>query len=188
MTTNELVEQNYDRITEIIQQQVGHLTSLPSFATADPEDLAQDLWLKFLPLVKHYDLSRGEFGAFASCVIGNLAIDMTRSAISDQEDRPETVSLFDPVNGDGKTVERIETISVAGDEARLRELRHDLRVVIGMLPPHLRKLCALLSRRPSMGIKALARATSKKRSLVCAHLQELQAHFRRYGMDKYLKA
>lgn len=187
MTTNELLEKHQNRVAEIVRYQAGCLAAMPAFAGEDPEDLSQELWLRFLPLAKHYDPSRAEFGAFASSVIANLAIDWVRSAIPDQKNRPETVSLSDPVKQDGRTVERGETLASTDDETRARDLRHDLRVVIAKLPPELQTLCALLAENPALGVEGLALALSRTRFRVETQLREIRRHFRRHGMHHYLK-
>ncbi|MBN1606479.1 MAG: sigma-70 family RNA polymerase sigma factor [Polyangiaceae bacterium] len=141
---------------QLIHRKARRLVGTAGFAVSDVDDIEQELALDLLERLPKFDQNRAAHSTFVARLLGRKISNLIRHRTQELRDyRRATVSLNDLIDdGDGGTIERAQTVPANAHDRRTRqqhrseheqrELRLDVRQVVGALPEELKSLAELL--------------------------------------------
>ena len=184
-----------DYAIRLIRHRARRLVVTAGFSPDDIEDIQQDLVLDLLQRLPKFDATKAAHKTFVARVIDRKVAKLIRHRNSQMRDpRREECSLNECIDdGEGGSVERIQTIAAAEADRRLgrqersdqetAELALDVEEVLKRLPDNLRRLCELLK---TGSISDAARAMGVPRTTLNDHVKKLREFFEAAGLRDYL--
>jgi len=183
-------------VNDLIHHKARQVAQQSGFNKSDVEDIEQDLRLELLDRCASFDASRASFHTFAARVVdGKIAKLIRHRNAAPRDPRREQCSLQDEiVDGDGRVVNRSETISPADDyrrpSAEMPEhervgLRCDLESLMASQTPRQRRLCQLLR---TMRLADAARILRVPRTTLHDDILKIRQRFEAAGLREYLVA
>ena len=185
-----------DYARETIRHKARQLIGRHGFTRDDYDDLQQEMTLDLLERLPKFDPDKAAHNTFVARVIERKISKIIRHRTQEMRDyRCEACSVNDDIeDGNGGTVERIQTISQ--DEQDLRTGKHarpeserialqvDVSLVMSRLSPELRQLAEMLQ---THSITEVARELGVPRSTLYGNgIARLRAVFEDKGMRQYL--
>jgi RNA polymerase sigma factor (sigma-70 family) len=154
-----------------IWRKATRLASRPGFTRADRDDLAQELALWLWMALRRFDPARGSETAFISTILKRAGNSLLRRCSCRKRGRllRHCSILNRELNDDCKT-----ELNTKDEAERAIDLRHDVRVVIKQLPPHLRTLAEQLQ---AYSITEIARQRNISRHCIYEDIKTLRSEF-----------
>ena len=157
------------------------------FPPADLEDLQQQMLMDLFPRLQKHDPARSPRNAFITLVVNNKVASLIRQRNSpSREVLRREVSANQPLDGDGRQVERVDTLEApTADPSRAAALLADVQDAVAAMPPELRELWDL--RVQDLSFTEISRRLKTPRPTLYDRWEKVIQHLRARGIDGYFE-
>lgn len=184
-------------VRSVINRQVSKLIATSDFPQQDRADLVQEVYVRAMCSLRHYDPKVGHLYPYVCTVVQRHLSNVLRDRAAIRRKTAGRVSLSKTIRGDdGAIVEMSQTLhdgdqdrrlgrSRRLDERELNDLRMDLAELMATLPDKFQEILRL---RQTHSVTEISRDLGIPRTTLNDWMAQIRKRFEEAGFERYLKS